>query len=267
MKASARDLLPEFVLGLLPPAQMAEMERLVNSSTELRREVDELRLASAGLADALVPVKPLRSLRWRLLGSVASLEQAPAQARRHRQRTIAILFAVPLITAIGVLGLRLVNGSVSQLLPQRAPALSLLLIAQVTGLWAALRPGGANWSTWSLVSWVTAAIGSALLLASRPWVSSPLTGWICSVPQLLGSLMPLALVLHGLRRCPWNWRRSATAGLALGSTGVVWGEMVCERGAMHVLSHHGGVWVLLLVACLLLSRRGLRLVTGNLSGS
>jgi hypothetical protein len=40
---------------------------------------------------------------------------------------------------------------------------------------------------------------------------------------------------------------------------MIWGEVACERGALHVLGHHGGVWMLLLVACVLLSRRSVRL--------
>ena len=59
--------------------------------------------------------------------------------------------------------------------------------------WAALKPGWGTWSRWSIASWATAAVGWATLLASRPWVSSPLTGW--TVAAVLSSLDQLARVV------------------------------------------------------------------------
>jgi hypothetical protein len=77
---------------------------------------------------------------------------------------------------------------------------------------------------------------------------------VCPASQLLVGLAPLAVVLRGLRGQAWSWRRGITAGLALGTTGAMWGQIACERDALHVALHHGGVWLALALCCAFLLR-------------
>jgi quercetin dioxygenase-like cupin family protein len=75
MSAELLQLLPEYVLGLLPEAQMNELGAIVAGSAEARREVDRLTEALAARAEALPPVEPSSALRKRLLDSVCSVDR------------------------------------------------------------------------------------------------------------------------------------------------------------------------------------------------
>jgi putative transcriptional regulator len=69
--APLHDVLPEYVLGSLPAAEMAAIDRQVAGSPELRREVDRLMEAlSAGLLAGLPPLTPAPAARDRLLAAV-----------------------------------------------------------------------------------------------------------------------------------------------------------------------------------------------------
>ncbi len=70
MSDDVPERLPEFVLGILPPAEMREMEALVAASPALRREVAALTEALAVAAASLRPVSPSFALRARILASV-----------------------------------------------------------------------------------------------------------------------------------------------------------------------------------------------------
>jgi hypothetical protein len=272
-----RERLAEYVLGLLPPEEMAEMERLIEASPALKGEADDISAALTSMASALDPVAPSKGTRRRLLDHVAALPgPSPARARSPgtgiffaapppvwmrpgRQPAAAsgpgqaaeTIAAVAGVVAIGVLALVAVYGLPDGLLRARSPALAALLMAQVTGLWAALAP---RRSVWAPVSWGAAALGAALALAGHAGAVTDSPGWICSVIQGLGGLAPLALVLRALRGRPFEWWRSISAGVALGTAGAIWGEIGCQRGALHVLAHHGGSWLVLLAACVLASR-------------
>ena len=143
------------------------------------------------------------------------------------------------------------NWPVGGLLAARAPGLVLLLLAQLAGLWGAL---GRERSRWAGVSWLAAASGLALVLATRGAAGTDGPGWICSISQLGAGLAPLGLVLSGLRESAFSWRRAISAGVAVGTTAIIWGEMACQRIALHVVVHHGGAFLLLLALCLCSSR-------------
>src|SRR5262245_65781929 len=67
MRSDAMDLIPEYVLGTLPEAEMREIEALVAESPSLRREVERVTEALVQSADALEPIAPPESLRARLV--------------------------------------------------------------------------------------------------------------------------------------------------------------------------------------------------------
>jgi quercetin dioxygenase-like cupin family protein len=64
--------LPEYVLGLLPPDERAEIEMLVRASPELQREVSEI---AEALALTITPVAPSASARARLLDSLDGVDR------------------------------------------------------------------------------------------------------------------------------------------------------------------------------------------------
>ena len=78
MKPAVRDLLPEYVLGLLEPEQMQSIARQLSSSPELQAEADELSLSLATLAESaesVSPVEPSPSARARLLASLETSDR------------------------------------------------------------------------------------------------------------------------------------------------------------------------------------------------
>jgi hypothetical protein len=141
---------------------------------------------------------------------------------------------------------------VGELVLARVPAIALLFLAQVSGLWAAGAPGGSRWAP---VSWAAAVGGVVAVMVARPTGGAvTFSGWECSASQLVVGLAPLAVVLRGLRGSVWSWRRGVTAGVALGTAGAIWGQIACEWSALHVAVHHGGTWLALALACALLLR-------------
>jgi hypothetical protein len=73
--AHVRELLPEYMLGALPEAEMAEVERLLRASPELQGELDQLTLALAEVAGSLGTVDPSPATRTRLMETVAGTER------------------------------------------------------------------------------------------------------------------------------------------------------------------------------------------------
>jgi hypothetical protein len=151
----------------------------------------------------------------------------------------------------------LLNWPPSALLAGRVPAILVLAVAQVVGLVAAIAPGRSRLGP---MSWALAALGVLAVIARRDGAGPPaeLPGWICSASHLAVGLIPLALVVRRLRDIAFDFRRAFTAGLALGVSAPLWGEIACERGRGHVVLHHLGALVLLATVCHLLARSGER---------
>ena len=170
----------------------------------------------------------------------------PARPWRIQARTLA-----------GVIVVAVINWPPSMLLRNRWPAMVALGVAQVVGLVAAIAPGRSRLGP---VSWALAALGVLVVLARRhtAGADTALPGWICSASHLAVGLVPLTLVVRRLRDITFSFRRAFTAGLALGVSAPLWGEVACERGLSHTLIHHVGSLVLLALACLILSRTGPR---------
>jgi putative transcriptional regulator len=79
------DLIPEYVLGTLPEAQMREIAALVDASPALQREVDRAAEALAASVETLPPLEPSPAVRSRLLDSLARAERfAPFFAQLER---------------------------------------------------------------------------------------------------------------------------------------------------------------------------------------
>lgn len=70
------DLIPDYVLGVLPTDERRQVEALIAGSTELQMEVDRVTEALAARAVAMAaPVLPSAALRDRLLRTVSSADR------------------------------------------------------------------------------------------------------------------------------------------------------------------------------------------------
>jgi hypothetical protein len=129
----------------------------------------------------------------------------------------------------------------------------LLLVAlQSLGIVAAIAPGKAA-LRWGAA--VLATITAAAMVAGRGAGVPPGAPAIpCSAVHLAIDLIPLTVVLGSLRRFAWSLGRSALAGAAAAATGALAGELSCSRGWAHALVHHVGAGLVIVVACVLLSR-------------
>jgi hypothetical protein len=196
----------------------------------------------------------LRAVRATALSALRA-EPAAAVSWKRQAATMTVLGLT--VTALAALMTARLGGTAAGLLGARLPAVALLLVAQGFALWSAIAPG--RW--WGRkVAWGTAAIGAALLLYGRASAgaatpTSEATGWICSTSHLGVALFPAVMMLGLLRGISWSVPRALTAGLAIGISGLIWGEIACERSLGHVLLHHVGAMALIAIACAAVAKR------------
>jgi hypothetical protein len=135
---------------------------------------------------------------------------------------------------------------------QRAPLLLGLCGVAALGGVGALAPRGRIWRAAALLGGSILIV--ALVLSRGAGAPSSTPEWVCSASHVGIGLIPLGFALWGLRQCAWRWSRALAAGLGAGTAGALLGELACHRGAMHVLVHHVGAWIVVATACVLLSR-------------
>jgi hypothetical protein len=183
--------------------------------------------------------------------ALAELRRQPLAVswRRDAARTLlAVLGTTALIVGIGTWVSIVEPGRLGERLLQ----LALLVALQSLGIFAAIAPGrGALRWTGAIVA--VAAI-AAILIGRGAGAPSAMPAIVCSGSHLAIDLIPLGLVLHSLRRFSWSFGRAMLAGAAVAATGAVAGELICERGWKHVLVHHVGAGVVVVAACVLISR-------------
>lgn len=95
-----RDLLPEFALGVLEPAEVEEVERHLRTCAGCRREASDMSAGAAAVALALPPAAPPAETENRLLRAVRGGMGAGTRLRR-RATVAAALAATLAVTAIG----------------------------------------------------------------------------------------------------------------------------------------------------------------------
>lgn len=184
-------------------------------------------------------------------GALAELRQAPV-ARSWRRRAVLVVAGVVGVTAVGAAFVAFAGGVAAELATARVPGIALLAVAQVAGLWAMLAPGR---PVARVVAPLAAVCGAAaVLLARGPTAAAELPGWICSASHVATALVPLAVIAVGVRDSAWSLRRAWMGGLALGAAGPIWGEIACERGWEHVVLHHGGSWLVIAAATVVVAR-------------
>lgn len=192
---------------------------------------------------------PLAAARAAALAELAAAGPAVPWTTRARQ----LILTIGLITLVAGAAAVVINWPPSNLLAGRVPAIVVLGLAQVVGLLGALAP---RRSRLLPVTWLLAGGGVLAALATRG-TQGALTdsGLVCSVSHVAAGLLPMALVLRALRESAFDWKRTLTAGLALGVSAPLWGELVCERDLQHVLVHHLGALLLLALLVFFVSRR------------
>ncbi len=164
-----------------------------------------------------------------------------------------------LVAASGGLGLLAAGvmfavGAVSgPLLLARAPLLLLLVGTSAVCAWGALTPGGA-WLRRLGVGLALASAAAVVLARGTPHTAPTLPGWVCTVSHLAIGAVPLVVALVALRSTFFQPLRAAAAGLSVGSTGALLGELACEQDGRHVVAHHLLAWAVITAVLVVISK-------------
>jgi hypothetical protein len=170
--------------------------------------------------------------------------------RRHAAAVVVAWAGVAVVATAATLIASLAGAAD---LVARAPLLAALLAVAAVGGVASQAPGARRWTA--------VAIGGALVTMAALVVSrgagtpSATPEWVCSVSHIALGLLPLAVGLWSLRQSAWTRRRAVATGLGAGTAGALLGELACHQGARHVLVHHVGAWLVVAIACVVISRR------------
>ena len=183
--------------------------------------------------------------------ALAELRRQPVAVswRRDVARTLlTILGTTALVIGVGTWVSIVEPGRLGERLLQVA----LLVALQSLGVFAAIAPGK------GALRWIAGLLALAavagILLGRGAGLPRAIPAIACSGSHLAVDLIPLGLVLYSLRRFSWSLGRAALAGAAVAATGAIAGELSCERGWVHALVHHVGAGLVIVAACVLISR-------------
>ncbi len=183
--------------------------------------------------------------------ALAELRRQPVAIswRRDAARTLlAVLGTTALVIGVGTWVSIVEPGRMGERLLQVA----LLVGLQSLGVFAAIAPGkGALRWTGALLALAAVA---AILIGRGAGLPRAIPAIACSGSHLAVDLIPLGIVLYSLRRFSWSLGRATLAGAAVAATGAIAGELSCARGWVHTLIHHVGAGVVIVAACVLISR-------------
>jgi hypothetical protein len=136
-----------------------------------------------------------------------------------------------------------------------APTIGALLVLALVGGVAVVAPPAAGGKALQAFTLAAASfVMAALALGRRAGLPTETPAWVCSASHFGLGLVPLALALRALRRSAWSWPRALAAGVGAGTAGALLGELACHRGALHVLAHHVGAWVSIILVGVVVSR-------------
>jgi hypothetical protein len=183
--------------------------------------------------------------------ALAELRRQPVAVswRWDAARTVlAVLGTTALVMGVGAWVSIVEPGRLGERLLQVA----LLVALQSLGVFAAIAPGRAalRW-TGALVALAAVA---AILIGRGAGLPRAIPAIACSGSHLAVDLIPLGIVLYSLRRFSWSLGRATLAGAGVAATGAIAGELSCARGWEHTLIHHVGAGLVIVAACVLISR-------------
>ena len=130
---------------------------------------------------------------------------------------------------------------------------SLLLLASSGGFcaWAALSPRALRYRPFSLGVWLLAMVGVVLLRGNDEPPS--VTPWVCTLGHVGMGVIPLWVAVGALRNvAPGRWRW-LLAGVFVGTTGAMGGELGCVGGMTHIALYHLAAWWAMAVVAFVLS--------------
>jgi hypothetical protein len=134
-------------------------------------------------------------------------------------------------------------GAVSvELMLHHAAAMAPVLAACAVACVTAFVPRGRLARLSALALGLSAAVLLVLLREPNSLPSSS-PAWACTLSHIGVAVLPGVIALATLRRSAFNVLRATVAGLAVGASGALVGELVCEQGPLHVLLFHLPAWV------------------------
>ncbi len=178
------------------------------------------------------------------------------RARPSWKRDALLLWGASMATMVLIAAIMFLTSNTSaEMLLARSSTVVVLMAAAALCCWSALAPR----RTWSRVAGVAGgllAAGWMVLSRSHGLTYAPtMPEWFCSVSHFATALPPLLVALFVLRRVQTQLIRPLVAGIAVGTTGAMLGEIGCARGFFHVFLFHLSVWAVVAVVTLLISSR------------
>ncbi|WIG97611.1 DUF1109 domain-containing protein [Myxococcus sp. SDU36] len=189
----------------------------------------------------------------RVLAAVRGELALRRPVRRWRTQAVWLMAAS---AGLGLLaaGVMLAVGAVTgPLLLARAPLLAMLVGTSAVCAWGALSPKG-RWVRRLGVGLAVVSAAALVLARATPHAPSSLPGWVCTVSHLAIDVVPLGVALLALRGAFFQPLRAVVAGLSVGATGALLGELACEKDARHVLTHHLLAWVVITAVLVVISK-------------
>jgi len=185
--------------------------------------------------------------------ALAELRRQPQARSWQREALVAALLILASTAAILVVGSWCSIVDVERL-RGRWLSLALLVAVQVLGIVAAIAPGKSLMRVSAAALTVAAAVAMLVGRNVGAGAVSAMPGIACSASHVAVDLIPLALVIYFVRKFAATPARVLLAGVAAATTGAMAGELSCGRDFTHVLVHHLGAALAIVVACALLAR-------------
>lgn len=165
-------------------------------------------------------------------------------------RVVAASLGLAVVIALGAIGSG--AASPSMLAARWFTLLGLGVVGPVL-VWAAAAPGR---SPLRWVGYAAAALSAAAIVFTRPGAvlsTSTAPEWLCTALHLAVATPAVVLAVSMLRSMAPSKPRAIAAGLAVGTTGALLGELLCERDAAHVATFHLAAWALAAAAVVIAS--------------
>jgi hypothetical protein len=185
-----------------------------------------------------------------------ALERALAAARQElalkrpvrRWRTQAVWVFSSSVAVVGLVAAVLLaqKQMTWEVLLPRAPLFVLLWATAAVCAFSALSPRG-RWLR--LVGGLMAVASAATLVFTRGSSSAPPTvpEWVCTASHIAVGLGPLIVSVIALRAAVFRPARALIAGLAVGTSGALVGELACSQDWRHVAGYHLTAWAVIAV--------------------